>query len=320
MGVVIGYKSAMQYWAIVRASVDVRCALGSSRDRRRATEAALRALNQAAKPYWGSGKPLPPGCTPPLHVMVSNCSARAGGKRIVAHVRTAPVPPKAFSRCGEDFMSVPEFAFVQLADALSFGELLMLGAMLCGTYDVDENGALMANVAAVTDAARLRDCVQAAGRFRGRAKALLATRYIVDGAASPREAMLVYLLCLPYRLGGYGLPMPLLNHRLALPKEKRGYGSTQRSVVCDLYWPDARIDVEYDSEEHHADSLAKDARRRTWLEEMGITAINVSKAQLRNSVLFDELAHMLARKVGKRLRAGDSFEAKRDELRRQLGV
>ncbi len=53
------------------------------------------------------------------------------------------------------------------------------------------------------------------------------------------------LLCLPYSLGGYGLPHPTMNAEMPLPKNVAATGRS--SLRCDLYWPAVRLDVEYDS-------------------------------------------------------------------------
>ena len=58
------------------------------------------------------------------------------------------------------------------------------------------------------------------------------------------------LLCLPYSLGGYGLPHPTMNAEMPLPKNVAATGRS--SLRCDLYWPAVRLDVEYDSAEFHS--------------------------------------------------------------------
>ena len=103
------------------------------------------------------------------------------------------------------------------------------------------------------------------------------------------------LLCLPYSLGGYGLPHPTMNAEMPLPKNVAATGRS--SLRCDLYWPAARLDVEYDSAEFHSAErlLASDSMRRIALESMDVTSVNLTAEHLRRASLFDEAAQGIAR-------------------------
>ncbi|MCL2492638.1 MAG: endonuclease domain-containing protein [Clostridiales bacterium] len=137
----------------------------------------------------------------------------------------------------------------------------------------------------------------------GQKKASKALMYIADGAASPMETILFVLLTLPYKYGGYGFPAPELNRRINF-----GRGAKQRAnkayYVCDFYWPEAGLAVEYDSNLHHtgADRIAEDSKRRTDLSALGIYVVTATNEQIRSIDEFERLARLIAKRLGKQLR------------------
>ncbi len=134
------------------------------------------------------------------------------------------------------------------------------------------------------------------------------------------ETVIVLLLCLPPRLGGYGLPMPLLNHRVDVGRNRRKT-SSNKYYVCDAFWREAWLDVEYDSDLAHTGPLriAKDAKRRNGLASLGVTVITVTKEQAFNCDEMDRIAHAVAKKLRWRLHVGGSEWVKaRAGLRREL--
>jgi len=98
----------------------------------------------------------------------------------------------------------------------------------------------------------------------GHTRALRALRFVADNAASPMEAVLVMLLTLPYRLGGYGLPMPELNG-IIYPKKRVSQFAGKSFYRGDLLWRDAGVVAEYNSDLEHASQnrIAMDAIRRS---------------------------------------------------------
>ena len=152
---------------------------------------------------------------------------------------------------------------------------------------------------------------------KGRKKAARALRYIAGGSASPRETILFMLLTLPYKLGGYGLPMPAFNRQINLGKmQKKSRGKAY--YKCDLFWAEAEFAVEYDSTMHHtgADRIADDAKKRQDLDELGIHVITVTSKQIGSVLDFESVAKHIAGKLGKQLRYKEPvFTKNRNELR-----
>lgn len=218
-------------------------------------------------------------------------------------------------------VSTPEFCFLQMASRISLTKLIQLGFELCGTYAlVDPRKPAVAREAPLTSVAALRAFLGCAPEVHGRKKALRAVQYIRDGSASPMETAVALLLCLPYRLGGYGLTWPLLNHRIDVPQTARRMAS-KSYCVCDLYWPEARVAVEYDSNLWHSESsqIVRDSKRRNTLIAMGLTVVTITGHQVWDGGELNSAAHLLAKLTGKRLRYRDpEFTHKHLALREEL--
>ena len=207
-----------------------------------------------------------------------------------------------------------------MAREMTVAQLVLLGLELCGTYALAENGPAISREAPLTTAAKLRAFVEAAAGAPGRATALRATRYLLDGSASAMETLLALLLYLPNNLGGYGLKKPKLNYRVDAPASLRELAD-RSYCLCDLCWPEANLAVEYDSRLHHSEPgrQSSDARRRSTLIALGFTVITVFPGHITDSGTFNRLARQVAKLTGKRLRYHDpEFTRKHLELREQL--
>lgn len=211
----------------------------------------------------------------------------------------------------------PELCFVQMATLWNLPKLIELGFELCGTYDLSDNS--YRTCTPLTSVEKLTEYANSLNKTYGKRKATRALRYVANGSASSRETILAMLLTLPYRMGGYGLKQPLLNHRIDLGRRERRIAG-KSYLVCDLYWPEAKLDVEYDGG-HHEDpeQMLKDSMRRDALLSMGITVLTVTKWQLENGGSMNAIAHAVAEHTGKRLRYVDpDFTRANRQLHRDL--
>lgn len=115
-------------------------------------------------------------------------------------------------------------------------------------------------------------------------------------------------------------PHPAMNSKITTKKGLKQRGVDKR-YACDLFWPDAALALEYDSFEYHGrkGKLADDARRRTNLIGQGILVVSATTRTVRNLIELDELAHLLARRLGKRLRLeGRRWSEKQHQLHGML--
>lgn len=258
----------------------------------------------------------------PLHVLASDANLRADPKRICRHLWRASLFRADLCNLFDDVVVCgPEVSFVQVATQASIPQLVQFGCELTGTYALQPwTTKGFSEREPLTTVEELRSLVDRIGRVHGLENARRALRYVVPRSASPMETVLVLALCLPVALGGYGLPAPLLNHRIDVAPWARD-ASGKLYYVCDLFWPDVLLIVEYDSDMFHtgADRIANDAIRRNALTFMGMTVITVTRRQLLNPVELDRVAHVIAKGLGKRLREqGEDGWRKRRDLMDQL--
>jgi len=151
---------------------------------------------------------------------------------------------------------------------------------------------------------------------RGRRNAKEAMRWVIDNSASRMETVVYLLLCLPKRLGGYGLPKPVLNPKLIISNPD---GTKER--YPDLFWTGANIDVEYNSDAEHAGEWARyrDSRREVELVVANVKVLPLTRHQLMDVDGFDAFAQGLRRMLGLRTRPIDAgWEQRRADLRRRL--
>jgi len=243
------------------------------------------------------------------------------------HISSGRLPYGSFIQVEPGLsVSSPELCFVQMASELPLVELMMLGYEFCGNYRLDkvsspEEG--FRKDRPLTSAATLDAFVAKATGLKGCKNARKALRFITDASASPMETALTLLLCLPYRLGGYGFPMPRLNWRIEVNIPTRNIPGTsgRTKFYGDLYWPAEQVDVEYDSDAHHSKSeqTEYDTRRRNALQSAGVVVFSVTRKQIMDTRKTRELAEELSRSLEKRLRCpAPEFTLRHFKLRQQL--
>ena len=311
--VYIGYQSAIEYWRIHRSLPDDR-ALG----RRKIT---LPIYPPTTGQVRSSGLSLP------LHILLGCPDNRWASNTMKQHVYSGKVPAGCFVSAKDGLeVSSPEFCFLQMAMQLPLPGLIELGYELCGTYSMltaggpDKYKSGLPERPTLTSTKKISDFVDQMTHFKGHANAVRALRYVLEGSASPMETIVAVLLTLPYRLGGFSLPIPKLNYRIELSKiAKRS--ANKEYFKCDLFWPDHNVAVEYDSNKYHSGptQIEEDSKKRNTLDLMGIKVITVTTGQLYHSNEFENVARLIAKRIGKRLVFKDpGFNVAYNELRDQL--
>lgn len=338
MDVFVGFQSAIEYWR------GYGSAYSDFPDILR-TAPSFGVAPDAARSFQLLRGPLNDR-TEPLSVLVSDAGSRRRTGKVRCRMWSTTVPSGAFVRVGASvYVSSPEFTFAQIARDCTLVELIKIGYELCGMYALSNGNDLTifdGGIAAgfryrnpVTTVRKLSAFLKRAKGSDGLARARRAVKYIIDNSASPRETELAMILTLPFSLGGYGLPAPMLNCQVDLGvKSVTCKGPTLLSLVdrqaqknefriCDLYWADAKLDIEYDSDFYHvgAEKIAQDANRRNDLESRGITVITVTNKQILSWKRMDEVACHAAKRIGKRIRQEYRFlTPERRELRKALFV
>lgn len=316
MAIFFGYRTALEYWRCVDA-------------------VPLDALSRAL-PKYGIGQTLDIGESPELsqilssrgelHIVVPDAKMRSYQKGIVSHVWSPPFDGKHFVKVAPDlYINTPEACFMQLAGSTDPIELAEIGLELCGTYALGiDDDRQMRERPPVTSTTSLNQCLGKMAGKRGYKNMRAALECMVDGSASPMESILVLLLCLPSSRGGYGLPLPQLNYGIDAKALATGYRFPEKQNfyrVCDLYWPGAKLGVEFDSNAHHSgkDKIAKDADRRSTLGLAHVGIITLTAHQVFDARAFDRSAQLIARKLGTPLRIRrKDWMTRRFELREKL--
>lgn len=301
------HTSALEYWRSVRIGQRSFRAIEDTRPL--LDEPPRKGSLAEPRPWW---------LERPLHVLVPHNSVRRASNEAVSHVEGGTLPPRSTLDSMNGFrVCSPELCFVQMATLWNLPKLIELGFELCGAYDLSDNS--YRTCAPLTSVEKLTAYANSLDKTHGKRKAIKALRYVANGSASSRETILTMLLTLPYRMGGYGLKQPLLNHRIDLGRRERRIAG-KNYLVCDLYWPEAKLDVEYDGGNHEdPEQMLKDSMRRDALVSMGITVLTVTKWQLENGGSMNAIAHTVAEHTGKRLRYVDpDFTRANRQLRRDL--
>jgi len=331
MDIIVSHQSALEYW---RKHGDLKIA-GLGGQRRKSLPVSIP---KSAVIRDGA----PAGLSCPICLMVGGRGYRKSNT-VWTRMYNGPIPNWSFVEIGDGLtVCAPPLCFFQMAGELPLIKLIELGFELCGSYslatglgqaqapadepetapksalaDVDRN---IYGHARMTSVKALKAYIAHMEGVSGYKNASRALQYIVDGSASPMETILVMFLTLPHMLGGYGLPAPELNWRIDTGSVgKRGLSKPY--YVCDLFWPQANLAVEYDSDFYHtgADRIASDSTRRNALSALGIFPLTVTSRQLQNANEFANVAEQIAKRLGKRLRYdGRQFSIARRELRKVL--
>lgn len=218
-----------------------------------------------------------------------------------------PIPDDSYelTKEGERFCTA-ELTFLLLARMLRVEELALFGLELCGSYVIDKNDprGFVSDTVPECTVERLRIFLERCPGAPGSERAKTALRWVADKSSSPMESMLVLLLCLPRRLGGFGLPMPELNVSI---NELLGLGSPEKGPFVDLIWRFALFSLEYDSDLEHtgSDRLARDSIRRVLLEEAKVRSFSVVNRQINSSYELSRIARIAAKAIGKKFRKAD---------------
>lgn len=261
----------------------------------------------------------------PAHVLIKTTARRRGHEECKPHVSTKEYSPQSFYRLdGGALVSGPALAFIQMASqAKNMISLLELGYELCGSYRTARTSVSPAyQVKPLISVQWLRSYASRNPSIDGAAKAAHVSRYLADDSASPRETKQALVLGLPKMYGGYGLGIPWMNYEVAATPVARALAG-KTYFRCDLCWPEAKLDVEYQSKEMHAgeDNRIKDTRRTNALMAMGWTVVWITNAELDSFVATEAIAQTLRRhlKIHSQTRVSE-YHARKLRLRRHLGL
>lgn len=200
------------------------------------------------------------------------------------------------------FCVSPPLYLVQRCRTLNVEDAALLAMELCGHYQLNPlaHGALERRNEALTCASELATYAsQLTSQAQGIAKARRAAHLAMDDSLSPRESALALFLSIGSRNGGCGLPKPVLNQPLEVPAKSRGLLDGYGSIRFDLYWPNAGVAVEYDSNLYHDNrrSLMVDKSRAMVAKTMGITLFSITNDMCRSLETFEPCLDQLVYQI-----------------------
>ena len=206
----------------------------------------------------------------------------------------------------------PELTFHYLCNTMPLASALEIGFELCGCYSLASSPQAdkpFLPRAPLTSPAAILEVIERNPQLRNHRNTLKILRYIIPNSGSPMETCLVIVLTLPKRLGGYGLPAPLLNHKVVDSNHRNG--GISNTYYVDIFWPKYNLAVEYDSDVYHFSDPAqsrRDSERRLNLRRLGIETLSVTSDQVRTTTALDKTAEAIASAMGIRLRLGDDAQ------------
>ncbi len=258
-------------------------------------------------------------CSQPVHCAVESANQRGQASWQISHVMSS-LPAGSFRRIQEGlYVASPEAVFLQMASPLSVAQLTLLAYELCGSYSTDplsSRGFRQRNP--LTSIEAIVRYLDNSKGIKGVKKARRAIEFARNGSASPMESIIALLLCLPCSMGGYGIPLPVLNERVEIDSRVKGL-TDRKFFKCDLFWPQARLALEYDSELEHtaAERIFNDAKKRNVLEAMGYRVLTVTKPQVYDAREFEQIATLISKRLKRYKKSAQSMALSRRHILRQ---
>ena len=254
----------------------------------------------------------------PIDILVPERTQRHITRDIKQHLWTDILSEESFVELGKGiYVASPSLCFIQAAPLLSSVELIALGFELCGSYRIaNDDGHGFVKRDPLVSPEQLADYCSKLRNHKGLKTVRRALPWVLGGSASPMETALAMKTSLPPRLGGYGMPLPVLNQRIDLDDNARIIAH-KSYLECDLFWPGHKLALEYDSDKYHVgpERIESDARRRDALAYMGIQTVTATRERVMRPSEFDALMRHLARIMHKRINIGrEDFSEKYREL------
>lgn len=262
----------------------------------------------------------------PLELMVSDPSSRTRTEAVLTHTQQERLPPSSFIRVADGIWVVsPEHLCAQLSTKLTRMELLVLLGELLGTYSVTAEGMFSRRTPLMTRDSLERHLV-ALGVFHGVRVVKDALASAPVNSASPMETRLFLRVSLPYRIGGYALPVEALNEPLEVGRigEPWAMGERRPDIMLlpkeGVAVPYAFVALEYDGEGHLTRARqAADQRRSNEILAFGGREYHVNKELYDNLPYMDDLMGKVAADLGRvPCRVTRSVREKRRRLRGEL--
>lgn len=260
---------------------------------------------------------------PPIRLMVCRAEERFMRKTFNYTIPHFKLPWDSFIQVDEHAcVARPELCLLQAFSAYSAPGFLELCMEFCGTYALikEKQRGFITRDFQLATVDSLSDFARRCHSYKINRDIVPLFKYIAEGANSPMETREYLLMCLPKKMGGYGLPKASLNMQINLSEEEQ-FIAQCKYFKADMCWPDRKVIIEYDGHEDHEslNDRAYDARRRNILVQKGYTVFTMTGQQVCNAKVFDSVVRDVAHALGHRLKGfPENWPERRDGLRGEL--
>lgn len=293
VGLCIGYESSLRYWLTKT---------GGEALPERVPPGAIKQAEASSALVKEGTLPFGPERDRPLHLVVADAALKHRIHDCHVHVCRADLPAESFHRLPQgNIISSPALTFLQMASNASLWELVEIGNYLCSTFSIsDEGRGYTGKREQLVSLEQLRDYLASLPpHTRGAKRALAALEHVVELTASPMEVQLAMHYGLPPDLGGRGPLTMHANQAIRISEQgQRLLGS--QYLVGDLYLPEFKCDLEFDSEEFHTGKYRLDhtQARRNVLEAMHVKTVPATYGQMDTLDRFDDFTWLLEERLG----------------------
>ena len=256
----------------------------------------------------------------PIELLIENGNLRRHSPSAHYFVRANEFPQGSFLKISDGIYVVsPHLLFLELATRIDLIELIYLGSQLASKYVITDDEQGFVKSTSLFSVESLLLYLEKMDGYPGIKKARCASKYIVGKGESPMETCSVLLLTLPRRLGGFGIPKPVLGYEIDLdPVKYMEYPKS--SLRFDMLWKEARLDVEYDSMQFHSSQkkLIEDSMRRNIIRSLKYDIITITYKEYVSIDLMTNIAKIISKHIGYKLQGLDIIWRSRSETLRDI--
>lgn len=229
------------------------------------------------------------------HVTVSDHHHRIRGKGIHCHVWKQCNSRPRVKINARVYALKPVLAWAQLSAHIPMYALVALAESIIAADSTSGDDAL----------SRIAAFVDESSRFAGKTRCAAALPHIRSDVLSPAESKARLALVM------HGIPCPQTNVKIP----GAVFSASKTVMTLDMAWPEFRIGVEYDGDQHRTDKnqWRRDQEKREYLRRQGWIIICITADDLANGQRRTEFAFNVARELAERGAAFD-FVLKPDNV------
>lgn len=233
----------------------------------------------------------------PIELMVGDTKERRAFTEMACHTWRASLPTNSFFALSEGvYVTSPELTLLQQANQLHQASLCQMLGRYLGTWTpAEDEPSGQLERAPLTTLETLSGYLRGMKSVGGMNNLKLAMAYTCEGAASEPETSFQLALSLPPELYGLNILQPTMNYELQLSTEAQTL-YPHETIRIDLCWPEKRLGIEYQGEEH-GNQLGDDYARLFAARSEKYELWLVAKEQLESAAQMKFIAREAAKRI-----------------------